>query len=70
MKAKKQTKESAVDLIQQCASAGADYWLRAEGQDENLVSALNRAKYRQLKERLEILNVPRPTPEEMYAIRH
>lgn len=66
-KRKDQSKESAETLRLECLAAGAWYWFRAEGQDENMVSALNRMKYRNLVERFRTLNIPLPTPEDMYA---
>ena len=61
------SQESAAMMRLEMIAAGAYYWLRAEGQDENMVSALNRMKYRQMVERFDALNIPKPTPEEMYA---
>lgn len=61
------SKESVAQLLLECIAAGAYYWLRAEGPDENMVSALNRMKYRDVIQRFQTLNIPQPTPEEMYA---
>jgi len=63
----KESKESLQCLLLDCIEAGAWYWFRAEGIDENLTSALNRMKYRKITDRLKSLNIPLPTPEEMYV---
>lgn len=62
-----EVKETVETLLLDCIAAGAYYWFRAEGPYENMVSALNRMKYRELAQRFETLNLPLPTPEEMYA---
>jgi hypothetical protein len=66
-KTKAHNKENIHVMLSDCIAAGAWYWFRAEGQDENLVSALNRMKYREMVNRFQSLNIPLPTPEEMYA---
>jgi hypothetical protein len=43
------------------------YFLRAEGNDENLVSVMHRIRASNLQERMDMLGVPVPTPEETYA---
>lgn len=64
---RQKSQESITSLLLECIAAGAWYWFRAEGQDENLVSTLNRLKYRELAQRFDALNIPRPTAGEMYA---
>lgn len=64
---KEQGKESLQVMLLDCIAAGSWYWFRAEGDDENMVSALNRMKYRGMVERFRTLNIPLPTPEEIYA---
>jgi len=59
--------ENVATMLLESIAAGAYYWLRAEGPDENMVSALNRMRYRQMVERLKSLDIPLPTAEEMYA---
>jgi hypothetical protein len=60
-------KESLQVILMDCIAAGVWYWFRAEGDDENMASALNRMKYRGMIQRLEALNIPCPTPDEIYA---
>ena len=59
--------ENVATMLLECIAAGAYYWFRAEGPDENIVNAMNRMRYRQMVERFEAMNILRPTAEEMYA---
>lgn len=59
--------ESAASLRWDYILAAAYWWFRAEGPDETLVSALNRVKATSLQQRLLLLNIPLPTPEEIHA---
>lgn len=59
--------ESSTEMHSACVTAGSYYWYRAEGPHENMISALNRAKYRQMVERFDAMGIPRPSAEEMYA---
>ena len=63
----KEPKEPAESLRMDYIMSAAFYWLRAEGPDENMVSALNRMKARGTKERLEMLNIALPTAKEIYS---
>jgi hypothetical protein len=59
--------ESLHSMLLDCIAAGAYYWFRAEGWDENTVSAFNRMKYREIVGRFQALSLPLPTSEQMYA---
>lgn len=61
------SQENVATMLLECIAAGAYSWFRAEGPDENMVSAMNRMRYRQMVQRFETLNIPLPTAEEMYA---
>lgn len=59
--------ETMTQMFADYIAAGAWNWLRAEGDDENLVSALNRMRYRTIVQRFESLNIQPPTPADLYA---
>lgn len=67
MKQTSKSQENVATLLWECIAAGAYYWYRAETPDENMVSSLNRMKYREMSQRFKMLNIPLPTPEEMYG---
>lgn len=60
--------ETPAALRLKCALDGAWFWFRAEGQDEDLLSATHRLRYHTIKARLDMLGIEPPTAKEMYAI--
>ena len=66
-KAKTPQHESVHTMRLDAIAAGAYYWFRAEGPDEELVSTLNRMRYRNLIHRFEVLNIPQPTSADILA---
>jgi hypothetical protein len=59
--------ESAASIRSDYIQGAKYYYLRAEGWDENLVSALNRMNAEKLRQRMKTLNIAVPTAEELHA---
>jgi len=56
---------TATELCWQYIREAAYFWFIAETADENMVSALNRAQFRNTKAKLETFHIPLPTDEEI-----
>jgi hypothetical protein len=55
-------------LTQKAKRAGAYYWLKAEGQGEQLESSLMRLEYGSLCDAIEALGGQRPPASHLYAV--
>ena len=59
--------ETVASLRLEYIQAAAWYWFRAEDREETMESMLNRMKAQNLHQRFANLNIPLPSPDEIYA---